>query len=340
MRSYNDWIINGDWHECECGRSWSDSDGGPCCSRCVKCGELFDNEEFDEDGNCKKCFLNNFSEGCVMTDLLTEEAAKLLNDVRLLVQSEDILSVSVRINTEAEYSGSMILIKSLKDKKKEVEDSHEIVVGPLYKTYKEALAEYSPVEASLKSVIESIEKAGRTFRREADERAALLQLKFDEETRKAREKLIEAAETSEAKAAVMREEAEKLARKESPMKLTSWTALPMHSAKKQKSRLNGLRRLLRRWSPRLYQRTCAGRSILGCTGRPGCPIRKNSLCILFQPDSTTLSLQICRRLTAWPLQPKARLQFPVSSSIRSNQCQPIQSGNTRVENLGTNVGVL
>lgn len=145
-----------------------------------------------------------------MTDLLTEEAAKLLNDVRLLVQSEDILSVSVRINTDAEYNGSAILIKSLKDKKKEVEDSHETVVGPLFKTYKEALAEYTPVEASLKSVIESIEIAGRTFRREADERAALLQLKLDEEARKAREKLIEAAQTNEAKAAVMREEAEKL----------------------------------------------------------------------------------------------------------------------------------
>jgi len=210
MRSYDDWIINGDWHKCECGRSWSDSDGGPCCSRCVKCGELFDNEEFDEDGNCKKCFLNNFSEGCVMTDLLTEEAAKLLNDVRLLVKSEDILSVSVQINSEAEYNGSGILIKTLKDKKKEVVSSKKENVTPLFEKYKEALGEYTPVEDALEGVIGSIELAGRNYRREAEEKARLAQLKLDEEARKAREKLIEAAETSEAKAAVMREEAEKL----------------------------------------------------------------------------------------------------------------------------------
>lgn len=46
MRDYDDFIVNGSWHTCECGSRWSDSDGGPCCSRCESCGEL---KKCDED---------------------------------------------------------------------------------------------------------------------------------------------------------------------------------------------------------------------------------------------------------------------------------------------------
>jgi len=40
--NYDDWRVNGEWHKCECGAEWSDSDGGPCHERCKHCGELIE----------------------------------------------------------------------------------------------------------------------------------------------------------------------------------------------------------------------------------------------------------------------------------------------------------
>jgi hypothetical protein len=40
----DDYILNGEWHTCVCGARWSDSDGGPCHSKCDNCGDIVDDE--------------------------------------------------------------------------------------------------------------------------------------------------------------------------------------------------------------------------------------------------------------------------------------------------------
>jgi hypothetical protein len=46
----DDYLLHGEYHRCECGELWSDSDGGPCHTMC-ECGELTDNE----NGECDAC---------------------------------------------------------------------------------------------------------------------------------------------------------------------------------------------------------------------------------------------------------------------------------------------
>ena len=48
----DDDIVNGSWHKCECGRNWSDADGGPCHTRCIICDRLF---EEGIDDTCAEC---------------------------------------------------------------------------------------------------------------------------------------------------------------------------------------------------------------------------------------------------------------------------------------------
>lgn len=58
MQSYDDFIINGHWHRCECGARYSDSDGEPCHYRCANCDELVLSENI-YIGICDKCRLDN-----------------------------------------------------------------------------------------------------------------------------------------------------------------------------------------------------------------------------------------------------------------------------------------
>ena len=61
---YDSWVQNGNWHKCQCGESWSDSDGGPCHERCKRCDALTDVDELDDDQLCETCAANPPCEGC------------------------------------------------------------------------------------------------------------------------------------------------------------------------------------------------------------------------------------------------------------------------------------
>lgn len=62
--AYDDWRVNGEWHLCECGRKWSDSDGGPCHVKCPTCDELSDPSEADDNDLCSKCHAESIKEVC------------------------------------------------------------------------------------------------------------------------------------------------------------------------------------------------------------------------------------------------------------------------------------
>lgn len=61
--SYDDWRMHGETHRCDCGASYTDSDGGPCHFTCKECGDLV-GDESESDTYCQKCFdaLNNVEE--------------------------------------------------------------------------------------------------------------------------------------------------------------------------------------------------------------------------------------------------------------------------------------
>jgi hypothetical protein len=63
MSGYDNYILNGSWHKCVCGSSWSDSDGGPCHARCVECGTITDCDDIDFFGRCPKCYKTIRTEG-------------------------------------------------------------------------------------------------------------------------------------------------------------------------------------------------------------------------------------------------------------------------------------
>ena len=48
-------IETGYSHSCVCGRTWYDSDGGPCHIKCGGCDSLIDVEDADEDDRCEAC---------------------------------------------------------------------------------------------------------------------------------------------------------------------------------------------------------------------------------------------------------------------------------------------
>lgn len=47
-------ILNGSHHKCECGKTFTDSDGG-CCDICTGCGALCDAGSLSDDGYCQDC---------------------------------------------------------------------------------------------------------------------------------------------------------------------------------------------------------------------------------------------------------------------------------------------
>ena len=50
------YLTNGNWHTCECGKRFSDSDPGPCHVRCTICGQLFGEGEGDfQSEKCETC---------------------------------------------------------------------------------------------------------------------------------------------------------------------------------------------------------------------------------------------------------------------------------------------
>lgn len=57
--SYDAMVLIGRSHVCVCGRTWYDSDGGPCHATCKKCGGEADPEsvicEDCKDKGCDEC---------------------------------------------------------------------------------------------------------------------------------------------------------------------------------------------------------------------------------------------------------------------------------------------
>lgn len=99
---------------------------------------------------------------------------------------------NVEIRSEEEYALAAVVIKTVKEHKKQLENSKNAVVTPLYAVYKDTLAEFTPKIKSVEDKISALESAGRKFRAWVQEEARKKQIEADriaaEERRKAEEK--------------------------------------------------------------------------------------------------------------------------------------------------------
>lgn len=133
---------------------------------------------------------------------IPEEHLKVINQTDIVLEQFKVFmdgeNSSLVIRTEEEYSNAAVVIKAVKDHKKELTVSKDSVVKPVYEEYKEKLSVFTEKEKLIDSKIGALESAGREFRRkveaEARERQRIADLAAAEERRKAEAAAAAAAE--------------------------------------------------------------------------------------------------------------------------------------------------
>lgn len=110
------------------------------------------------------------------------------------------------INNEQEYANAAQVIAAVKLHKKDVEASKKAVVEPLYKEYKDTLAEFTPVIDRIDQKISALESAGRGYRQRVEAEARRLQAIADQKAADERRKAEEKAAAERKKAEELREQ--------------------------------------------------------------------------------------------------------------------------------------
>lgn len=145
---------------------------------------------------------------------IPSEHMEVVNKTSIFIQQFSLFmngeNSSIIIRNEEEYSNAAVVIKSVKDHKKEVEASKDVVVTPLREEYETALEKFQTPLKNLKEKIDALEEAGRSFRKIEDKRKADEQLRLDQEAANA----IKAAEKATEKATEKAEEYETQGRTE------------------------------------------------------------------------------------------------------------------------------
>jgi hypothetical protein len=125
------------------------------------------------------------------------EAELALDQFKAFMNGE---SSSLIIRSEAEYANASSVIKTVKDLKKRVVESKEIVVGPIYKDYKDSLAIFTDKITLLNTKITALDIAGRSFRKKVEAEARARQLEENRKAEEAKRKAEEAARKANLKA--------------------------------------------------------------------------------------------------------------------------------------------
>ena len=142
--------------------------------------------------------------------MLPESALKVITDAEIALKQFETFMTGTEsvliINTEEEYNNAAVVIKSIKDHKKSVEEQKSIVVPPLFKTYKDTLAPFSLVLDNIEDKVTAIESAGRIFRKKIEAEAAEKQRLLDVAAAQERKKAEDKAEAERIKADAYRNE--------------------------------------------------------------------------------------------------------------------------------------
>lgn len=127
---------------------------------------------------------------------IPEKHIKVLDQTAIVLQQFSAFmsgdKTTVHISNEAEYANAAEVIKNVKLHKKNVENSKNEVVTPLYAEYKDKLAVFTTNLKNIDDKVSALESAGRKFRAWVQEEARKKQIEADriaaEERRKAEEK--------------------------------------------------------------------------------------------------------------------------------------------------------
>lgn len=139
------------------------------------------------------------------TDLLTPEAARLINEAREFLETGVSL---VTIETETQYIGAAALIKELKTKKKTLDETRATEKEPHLTAGRAVDAEFQPIIKLFDEKITLIERAGRSYRETQERIRAEEQKRLLDQAEARRRKLEEQAGTNAEKAASLRQMAQ------------------------------------------------------------------------------------------------------------------------------------
>lgn len=140
-----------------------------------------------------------------MGAVITEKARQLIEDVKLILSDDKLVSIKIETVEQYEWSGEMI--KKLKIRKSQVEIEKEEECKPKYVEWKDLLAEFTPTIEKLEEKIKAFEQGGRDFRRLEEQKAIELQRKYEAEAEAVRKLIEDQAGTNAEKATKLREKA-------------------------------------------------------------------------------------------------------------------------------------
>lgn len=143
-----------------------------------------------------------------ISSLISKEAADKINDVRALLESTKIESITITTDTEAE--GALATVTTLKAKKKELEGQQKTEMGPHYDKYVEIRDNFNLYIKKIDEITGAFDRAYKGYKAEqqriAQEKQRLLDQKAADDRRKAEEQAAAARAKAEELAAAGRED--------------------------------------------------------------------------------------------------------------------------------------
>lgn len=137
-----------------------------------------------------------------ISSLISKESADKINEVRALLESHSIESISIK--TDAEAEGALSVVTSLKSAKKELETKQKSEMGPHYDKYVEIRDSFNQFIRKIDEITSAFDKAYKGYKAEQQRIAAEKQRLLDQQAADARRK-------AEEQAAAARKKAEELA---------------------------------------------------------------------------------------------------------------------------------
>lgn len=125
------------------------------------------------------------------TDLIPQEHVKILQDIVAYCQQENV--VSIRISTDAELQAAGALGRELKFAERNIEAKRVIAKEPILENGRIIDAEYNRVKEIVKNRIDALASAIRKYQAEQEAIRLEAQRKADEEARRERARIEEAA---------------------------------------------------------------------------------------------------------------------------------------------------
>ncbi len=133
-----------------------------------------------------------------ISTLISKESAEKINEVRALLESHSIESISIK--TDAEAEGALTVVTSLKTAKKELEAKKDVEMSPHYDKYVEIRDSFNAITKKIDEITSAFDRAYKNYKTEQQRIAAEKQRQLDQKAADDRRKAEEQAAAARAKA--------------------------------------------------------------------------------------------------------------------------------------------